>query len=223
MKTELGFTAINKPEAAAFAAKVAAAGKRAVAACDKAGLGFLLDPFACDYDPARDAAMLCAGAPGDGITGSNADSATCMSLKEANALNRIWYGATIDGSFDAAQTPDARSGKALGKKQLWWTFIKSTNISGQITSAVTDNLALGLQDVSYTADASATSAIPISNTSTAARNKWRELDYAGLTDAVKAERRAAANAVQQSHHRQDGSRQAAGSRPQGHRLQRTRR
>ena len=30
-------------------------------ACDKAGLGFLLDPFACDYDPARDAAALCVG------------------------------------------------------------------------------------------------------------------------------------------------------------------
>ena len=149
MKTELGFTAVDKPQAAAFAAKVAAAGKRAVAACDKAGLGFLLDPFACDYDPARDAAMLCAGEPGNGVTGSNADTATCMSPKEANALNRIWYGATSNGSFDAAQTPDARSGKALGKNQLWWTFTRSTNISGQITSAVTDNLALGLQDVSY--------------------------------------------------------------------------
>ena len=51
MKTELGFTAANKAEAAAFATKVDAANKRAVGACDKAGLGFLLDPFACDYDP----------------------------------------------------------------------------------------------------------------------------------------------------------------------------
>jgi feruloyl esterase len=60
----------------------------------------------------------------------------------------------------------------------------STNISGQITSAGTDNLALGLQDVSYAADASATSSIPIANASTTARNKWRDLDYAGLADAV---------------------------------------
>ena len=37
MKTELGYTAANKAEATAFAAKVAAANKRAVAACDKAG------------------------------------------------------------------------------------------------------------------------------------------------------------------------------------------
>jgi hypothetical protein len=184
MKTELGFTSANKPEAAAFAAKVAAANKRAVAACDKAGLGFLLDPFACDYNPARDADMLCAGETGEGVTGSNADAATCMSLKEANALNRIWYGATIDGSFDAAQSADARSGKSLGKNQLWWTFTKSTAIGNLITSASSYGVALALQDVSYAADASTASGDPITNSSTGIRNKWLELDYAGLADAV---------------------------------------
>src|SRR2546423_10650207 len=81
MNTELGFTAANKPEAAAFATRVAAANKRAVAVCDKAGLGFLLDPFTCDYNPARDADMLCAGVDGEGVTGRDNDSATCMTLK----------------------------------------------------------------------------------------------------------------------------------------------
>jgi feruloyl esterase len=184
MKTELGFTSADKPRAAAFAAKVAAANKRAVAACDKAGLGFLLDPFACDYNPARDADMLCAGEAGEGVTGSNADTATCMSLKEANALNRIWYGATSDGSFDAAQSADARSGKSLGKNQLWWTFTKSTAIGNLITSASSYGVALALQDVSYATDASTASGDPITNASTNVRNKWLELDYAGLAEAV---------------------------------------
>jgi pimeloyl-ACP methyl ester carboxylesterase len=184
MKTELGFTAADKPKAAAFAAKVDAANKRAVAACDKAGLGFLLDPFACDYNPARDAGMLCAGEAGEGVTGSNADTATCMGLKEANALNRIWFGATSDGSFDAAQSPDARAGKSLGKNQLWWTFTKSTGIGRQITSAASYGVALALQDVSYAPDASTASGDPIANGSTNVRNKWLELDYAGLADAV---------------------------------------
>jgi feruloyl esterase len=184
MKAELGYTGVDKAKANAFAAKVAAANARAVAACDTAGLGFLLDPFACNYNPARDAAALCTGAAGDGVTGSNADAATCLSAKEAMALNKIWYGLTPDGSFDAAQTPDARSGKALGAKQVWWTFTRGTAIGGQITSAGTDNVALALQDVSYAADASATSAIPITNGSTNVRNKWLELDYAGLADAV---------------------------------------
>jgi pimeloyl-ACP methyl ester carboxylesterase len=184
MKTELGFTAANKAEAAAFAAKVAAANKRAVAACDKAGLGFLLDPFACDYNPARDADILCVGVADEGVTGRNNDPATCMNLKEANALNRIWYGATSDGSFDAAQSAEARSGKSLGKNQLWWTFTRSTAIGSQITGASSYGVALALQDVSYAPDATTASGDPITNGSTNARNKWLELDYAGLADAV---------------------------------------
>jgi len=124
------------------------------------------------------------GAGGEGVTGNNADAATCMSPKEANALNRIWYGATSDGSFDAAQSAEARSGKSLGKNQLWWTFTKSTAIGGQITNASSLGVALALQDVSYAPDASTTSGDPITNVSTDVRNKWRELDYAGLANAV---------------------------------------
>jgi feruloyl esterase len=108
-----------------------------------------------------------------------------MSLKEATALNKIWYGATADGSWDPNQSADSRSGKALGAKQTWWTFTKTTAIGGQITSAATDNVVLALQDVRYAADASTTAAIPIANTSTAVRNKWLELDYAALAEATR--------------------------------------
>ena len=184
MKTDLGFTAANKTEAAAFAAKVDAANKRAVAACDKPGLGFLLNPFRCDYDPARDAAMLCVGTAGNGVTGTNTDAATCMNLKEALALDKIWFGATADGSFDAAQTSDSRGGKSLGKGQLWWSFTRGTAIRTLITSASTESVALALQDVSYAADAGTTSSIPITNGSTTARNRWLELDYRALADAM---------------------------------------
>jgi hypothetical protein len=185
MKSELGFTAINKNEAAAFAAKVEAATKRAVAACDKAGLGFLLDPFSCDYDPLRDAGALCIGVEGVGVTGANADNALCMSAKEAGALNRIWYGPTEDGSYDPAQSSASRSGKSLDPKQTWWAFTKGTSIRMQITSAATDNLALAMQDVRYAAGPDATSDIPIANVSTSVRNKWLEVDYAGLAAAAE--------------------------------------
>lgn len=185
MKTELGFTAADKPQAAAFAKKVEAVNKRAVAECDKPGLGFLLDPFSCNYDPLRDAGALCTGVAGTGVTGSNADAASCMSAKEATALNKIWYGATSDGSWDAAQTADARSGKALGARQLWWAFPRSAAIGGLITGASADNLALALQDLRYAADASTSNAPPVRNASTTVRNKWLELDYAGLGNAVR--------------------------------------
>lgn len=184
MRTELGFTSADKPRAAAFAKKVDAANKRAVAQCDKPGLGFLLDPFGCDYDPLRDAGALCTGVVGDGVTGSNGDAASCMSAKEAAALNKIWYGATRDGGWDPAQSADSRSGKSLGAKQLWWTFPRSAAVGGLITGAETDNLALVLQDVRYAADASATARPTVANGSTRVRNQWMEMDAAGLADAL---------------------------------------
>ena len=183
MKAELGITALDKPAAAAFAKKVAAVNARAVAICDKERLGFLLDPFGCDYDPLRDAGALCAGVAGQGVVGSNAVAAMCMSVKEAQALNKIWYGPTTDGSYDPGASADGRSGRSLASKQLWWGLTKGANLTGQITSAGAEMAALALQDVSYAADASATSAIPITNASTPVRNRWSELTYASYARA----------------------------------------
>jgi hypothetical protein len=41
-----------------------AASTAAVAACGGTELGFLLDPFACKYDPTRDPTALCVGEVG---------------------------------------------------------------------------------------------------------------------------------------------------------------
>ena len=43
---------------------------------------------------------------------------------------------------------------------------------------------MALQDVRYAADASTTSSVPITNGSTTVRNKWQELDYRGLAEAL---------------------------------------
>jgi feruloyl esterase len=75
-------------------------GNAAIAACDTVGgqhLGYVLDPSACHYDPTKDAGVLCAGAAGNGVTGTNA-TAACVSLAQATAMNKIWYGMTSDGS-----------------------------------------------------------------------------------------------------------------------------
>jgi len=186
MKVDLGFTAADKMKAVAFAAKVEAVTKRAVAACDKAGLGFLLDPFGCDYDPQKDAGALCTGTQGAGFVGTNADASTCMIAKEAIALDKIWYGATDDGSFDPSQSAASRGGKALSSRQIWWAFTRGTELKGAITSASGDNVALAMQDVRYASSADvAAPAIAIVNATTDVRNKWMELDYAALAKAVK--------------------------------------
>lgn len=190
LKADLGFTAATpaaapggKTPAELFAAKWSAVNARAVASCDKAGLGYILDPFACSYDPAKDSAALCSGIAGQGVTGANANPATCVNLAEAQAINKMWYGLTVDGSYSSGQTTAARSGVALDPKQLWWSYTRGSNMAGLITKANTDMTALALGDVSYAAAAPFASGIPITNASTPVRNRWQELTYAGLTDA----------------------------------------
>lgn len=176
MKTDLGFTALDTARATAFAAKFAAVNARAVASCDTAGLGFLLDPFQCSYVPTKDAAALCSGVPGDGVAGTNANTATCVNLAEATAINKIWYGATVDGTYDPGQTADNKSGKFLAIKQLWWPYTRGTDMGGKITGKPsTDYVALLQQDASYAYSG-------FVNASTTVRERWAELTYAGLAD-----------------------------------------
>ncbi|NML43257.1 tannase/feruloyl esterase family alpha/beta hydrolase [Ramlibacter sp. G-1-2-2] len=185
MQSDLHISALDKPAATAFARKVSVATARAVASCDKEKLGYLVDAPACAYDPVRDAGMLCAGVAGESVTGTNADAASCMSVAEARALDKIWYGPTTDGSYDPGQTRDGRAGVVLGPKQLWWGHMRGTNITGGITNARTDILALTMQDVRYAADASANSDAPIVNASTQERNRWHELNYATYAQAMQ--------------------------------------
>ena len=187
MKADLGYTAADPGFAAArFKDKVAEANRRAVKSCDKEGLGFLLDPFACNYNPAKDAAALCAGAQGDGVIGSNADTQTCLNLKEANVVNKLWYGISVDGSFDASETASGRSGLALGPRQLWWSYPRGSNW-GALVSTVSnaERVAAFLQDVRYAPSLQVNASVNIVNTSTSERDKWREIDQASLVDVYK--------------------------------------
>jgi hypothetical protein len=67
----------------------------AIQACDVVGgrhLGYVMNPAGCRYDPTKDQNVLCMK---DG--GKNA-TADCVTKVQANAMNKIWYGVTSDGS-----------------------------------------------------------------------------------------------------------------------------
>jgi Tannase and feruloyl esterase len=183
MKADLGYTSADPAFAAAnFKAKMTEVNKLAVKSCDKEGLGFLLDPFVCNYNPAKDAAALCTGVAGDGVVGTNLETKTCVNLTEARVINKIWYGATTDGSYDANESVAARSGKALGKtatgQQLWWSYPRGADWGGLISSVGgTEALAVALEDIRY-----ATTTSNLVNPITE-RERWRALDFAGLADA----------------------------------------
>ena len=182
MKMDLGFTSADPLFTSThFKQKVTLANQRAVASCDKEKLGFLIDPFACDYDPAKDTSLLCQGLKHQGLVGKNKASDLCLSLVEANAIHKFWYGISSDGSFDAKQTAQARSGKSLGNKQLWWSYPQGANW-GALVSDVNDaeRVAMILKDVRYAPSKQVNPKVDIQNASTQERDKWREIDYAAL-------------------------------------------
>jgi feruloyl esterase len=179
MKAELGFTAADPSFASSnFRQKMAEANRKAVEACDKEKLGFLLDPFSCNYNPARDASALCRGVQGDGVVGSNDNDKLCVNATEARAINKIWYGFTRDGSFDADQSAQDRSGLALGPRQLWWTYPRGADWGSLVSSVSnTERIAQFLQDVRYAASKQVNPSVDIQNASTPERDKWREVDF----------------------------------------------
>jgi hypothetical protein len=103
---------------------------QAVKSCDSLGLGLLLDPLSCHYDPTKDTAALCSGVAGNGgVIGTNTDPTRCVNLAEASSLNKVWYGWTRDGS---APDPAVNNGMgtSLASNQLWYGMTHGTNLTG---------------------------------------------------------------------------------------------
>jgi pimeloyl-ACP methyl ester carboxylesterase len=184
LKEEFGFTSADPAFAASgFRLKMTEANKRAVAACDKEKLGFLLDPFSCNYDPGKDAAALCTGVVGIGVVGSNADPKTCVNAKEARAISRMWFGPSTDGSVYANETAEQRSGKKLAPKQLWWALTRGADWGGAVSRVSgPEAIALARQDIRYAASQAVNPNGYWINSSTAERDKWREVDLPMLVD-----------------------------------------
>jgi feruloyl esterase len=96
----------------------------AINACDIVGgthLGYILNPSQCSYDPTQDTSVLCTGSGG-----TNA-SAACVTTLQAQAINKIWYGMTADGS---APPPAADLGwnVTLSGSQRWYGLARGTNL-----------------------------------------------------------------------------------------------
>lgn len=177
MQRDLGKTIPNT--------KLQAASALALRACGgpQASWGFLLDPMACTYNPARDAAALCSGEAGEGgVQGTNAQAA-CLSLKEAQALNKIWYGMTRDGSAqDPAKDNGHLSSSTSNRGQLWWGLTRGTDLTAlagekepfPISSQV---VALSLQNPRIAQKGMFT------NATGNADDGWKTLTYADLVTA----------------------------------------
>ncbi|HAX23399.1 MAG TPA: tannase/feruloyl esterase family alpha/beta hydrolase [Hydrogenophaga sp.] len=179
MQRDLGRTIPN--------AKLNAASALALRSCGgaQANWGFLLDPLACAYNPARDPAALCAGEAGEaGVQGTNAQS-TCLGLKEAQTLNKIWFGMTRDGSAPDPAQDNGRTGTAAAQRgQLWWGLTRGTDLTAlagekepfPISSQV---VALSLQNPRIAQKGM------FNNATGNAEDGWKALSYSDLVSAYE--------------------------------------
>lgn len=144
----------------------------AIAACDTVGgkhLGFIIDADACRYDPVKDPGVLCAD------SGGKNDTPACVSRAQALAINKIWYGMTVDGSVPDPAI-DNGSGPLAGVR-CWYGWSRGTNlgrIAGEAAfSIATDMAALQLQNPKLGGN---TFRNPTGN----GEEGWKSLSYAQL-------------------------------------------
>jgi hypothetical protein len=177
--------------AAISGAKLNAVTGASVAACGGGTLGFLLDPYACRYDPTKDASALCNGVAGNGgATGTNTNTTNCVNLAEATLINKIWYGQTADGSVPDPAADNAAGPNLASTNQLWFGLTRGTflgllagdasgpfgGLGGPFPIAA-DQVALELQDPSIGSPL-------FTNAVGNGAGNWRNLTYAGLTVAA---------------------------------------
>jgi Tannase and feruloyl esterase len=154
----------------------------AVSTCDVVGgqhLGYLQDPSTCNYDPSRDASVLCAGTTSNGVIGTNA-TAACVSPTLARAYNKYWFGQTADGS---ASDPSANNGFTTFPTggQLWFGLTRGTDTSslaGPVAFFIAaDQVALELQNPTIGEPTF------LKNATGNGANGWMSLSYGGLANA----------------------------------------
>lgn len=160
----------------------------AIAACDVVGgqhLGYILDPSACTYDPLNDVSVLCVA---DG--GVNASS-SCVNRAQAQAMNKIWYGMTADGTVPSPSVDNgwsqATSSTLMGSGNHRWfgltrgtTFyspffvgLASPDLEFPIAS---DMVALELQNPTIAGSG-------FTNATGNGQSLWKQLTYAQLSNA----------------------------------------
>jgi hypothetical protein len=157
-------------------------GNAAINACDLVNnqhLGYIPDPSECRYDPTHDASVLCTA------SGGTNTSPDCVTSVQAEAMNKIWYGQTKDGTapspaLDNGWSPTLWS-VPINSDQLWYGLTRGTNVGalaggfGPFTIS-TDMVALEMQDPTLATPS-------FINATGNGVNGWKNLSYAQLADA----------------------------------------
>ncbi|MFM0640491.1 tannase/feruloyl esterase family alpha/beta hydrolase [Paraburkholderia metrosideri] len=161
----------------------------AVSACDSTLTGkhdgFISNPDVCTYDPTQDKTVLC---PSSG--GTNA-TAACVSTVQAQAINKMWYGQTVDGSAPAPAVANGFS-QQLQPNQLWFGLERGT-LLGSVpngtsglaasTNGVPAPFTPGTSQVALELQKSTLATPDFINATGDGMNGWESLSYADLANA----------------------------------------
>ncbi len=171
------------------AAQVDLVSRASISACDTAlngkHDGYLSDPVQCSYDASTDPAVLCVASGGTNSTSG------CLSKLQARAVNKMWYGPTIDGSAPSPAL-DNGYGVARAPGHLWWGIPRGIDLSSTarmregiagLFSLLSAQLALSLQDPTI-----GTATPVFKNASGNGADGWKNLSYAGFAKAMAAGR-----------------------------------
>ena len=158
----------------------------AVSACDTTLTGqhdgYISDPTQCRYDVTKDPTVLCTSAGGSNITSA------CLSVAQATAVNKIWYGQTADGSVPD-RAVDNGLNTQLSSNQLWFGLTPGVDLQwlaaapgtgylpGDAFPIATSQVALNLQNPTY-----GTAGL-FKNATGNGANNWKNMSYAELANA----------------------------------------
>jgi feruloyl esterase len=151
----------------------------ATSACDTTVVpshhdGFISDPAVCHYDPTRDPSVLCRASGGDNATPS------CVSSRQARAIDKIWFGETRDGrapdpAVDNGFHPD------LSHNQLWFGVSRGIDITKTAGAAVFT--ANGIWQVALSLQSPRLGDPRFHNATGNGTNGWKSLSYGDLSHA----------------------------------------
>jgi feruloyl esterase len=157
-------------------------GNAAINACDLVNgqhIGYIPDPSECRYDPTHDVAVICAANGGTNTT------ANCVTPLQAQAMNKLWYGQTRDGTAPPPSVDNSWSLHVGRGNHLWYGLARGSSFGGLAGSNAgvpvpftisTDLVALELQNPSLATPS-------FVNATGNGANGWRNLSYAQLADA----------------------------------------
>jgi feruloyl esterase len=155
----------------------------AINACDVVNgvhLGYIMDPAQCKYDPTNDPGVLCVASGG-----ANTSSA-CVTTAQAQAMNKIWYGMTADGSVPSPAS-DVGWGISPSGRQLWYGLARGTNTHSvfglPLLASPVQPFPIAMHQVALELQDSTIADPTFINARGNGANGWRSLTYGQLANA----------------------------------------